>query len=675
MGMQIFTPITINGLTLKNRIAYPSMGLLYSLDRSVNDRYYHYYMEKARGGSALVTVGPVAVDNAGGMGVTLSLATDDHLDSFARAARGIKSEGASPWVQLFHAGGYAASWLIGEQPMAPSAVYNDYAKEVPREMTIDDIELTIENFIRAGERAKQCGFDGVEIIGSAGYLITQFLSPIRNIRADRYGGSFENRTRFPAELIAGMRARLGKNYPVAIRMAGNDFINGSNTDVEAPDIARVYERSGVDMINVTGGWHEARIPQLPMRVPRTAYAYLALNIKRAVSVPVMASNRITTPAEAERIVRDGWADMVNLGRVLLADPFWPRKAMEGRDAEIRPCVACNQGCTDTIFSGQPVFCIVNPRTGFEGERTIEKARRPGVVMVAGAGPAGLEAAVRAAEAGHEVHLYEKSGDIGGQLRIACAPPHKEELSEIVRFYRAMIARRGINLHLNTILTVDMVSSGGPDYVIVAEGARPVIPACAAGDRGVLSSWDVLAGDPATGDEVAVIGGGSVGVETALFVASKGTISPEILHFLFVYGGEKEERLRDLATRGTKKVTVFEMGPKPAADMGRSTRWVLMKEAARYGVEVLTDAKVVSVMDGVVEFERDGRQSSRRFDTVIVSAGARSERRLADEMEKTGIPFRVVGDCVAPGKIDGAIHGAFLAVMELEKERVAEAVGR
>ena len=242
-------------------------------------------------------------------------------------------------------------------------------------MTLEDIQEVQNRFVQAALRAKAAGFDGVEIIASAGYLVSQFLSPLRNLRTDAYGGSFENRTRFPRELIEKMRAALGKDYPITIRMAGNDFVPGSNSDTETPEIARVYERAGVDAINITGGWHESRVPQLPMELPRSAYAYLALNIKRAVSVPVMASNRITDPATAEKILTDGYADMVNLGRVLIADPEWPLKAFEGRADEIRPCVACSQGCTDQVFSGQPVFCIGNPRAGFRNRAKHSKNRR------------------------------------------------------------------------------------------------------------------------------------------------------------------------------------------------------------------------------------------------------------------------------------------------------------
>lgn len=667
MFTNLFSPIIINTVEVRNRIAYPSMGLLYSNDGSFNDRYYDYFREKARGGAGIVTVGPVGIDKVGGMGVTLSLKSDEAVPAFAKCAGIIKNEGARAWVQLFHAGGYAASWLIdGEIPMAPSSVYNSYSKETPREMSTADIQETVENFIRSAERAREAGFDGVEIIASAGYLITQFLSPIRNIRKDEYGGIFENRSRFPREIIEGMRKRLGPDFPITIRMAGNDFIPGSNTDVEAQDIARVYEHAGVDLINVTGGWHEARVPQLPMRVPRSAYSYLALNIKRAVSVPVMASNRIADPADAEQIIRDGIADMVNLGRVLLADPEWPMKAKSGHVSEIRPCVACNQGCTDTIFSGQPVFCIVNPRAGFEGVRVIQKTKSPKNIMVVGAGPGGLEAAVRAAEAGHNVNLYEKEADIGGQLWIAGMPPHKEEIHEILRYYRAALVHPNIHLSCNTTVSIDMIKAEGPDYIILAEGAGPAAPPIdGIDDAHVVSAWKVLRDDPHLGNKLAVIGGGAVGLETAHFLAAKGTISPETLHFLFVYNGESIDRLKDLTSKGVKEVTIFEMLPKTGADVGKSTRWVLTGDVERLGVRTITGAKVRSVRNGTVAYERDGAVREEKFDDIVIAVGSVAERTLADRVAATGIPCYVIGDGKRPARLNDAIHEAFLAVMDIQ----------
>ncbi|MFZ5569972.1 MAG: FAD-dependent oxidoreductase [Thermodesulfobacteriota bacterium] len=666
MYRYLFSPIRINNCEIKNRIAYPALGLLYSHDRKLNDKYLNYYTERARGGVGLLTVGPVGVDFLGSGYLALALDNDDAIPAFQSLTRAIKNEGASPWIQLFHAGGYSHPILIdGRQPMAPSAVFSSYAKTTPREMTREDIAAVQQAFAKAAVRAREAGFAGVEIIASAGYLLTQFLSPVKNIRTDEYGGSFENRVRFPEELIRLVRKHLGPDYPLTVRMAGNDFVTGSNTDAETPKIARIYEAAGVDAINVTGGWHEARVPQLPMDLPRSAFAFLALNIKKAVSIPVMASNRIATPAEAEKILRNGYADMVNLGRVLIADPEWPKKAFAGRADEIRPCTACSQGCTDQVFQGKPVFCVGNPLAGCESERRIRRSDRPKNVMIIGAGAAGLEAAVTAALAGHRVRLYDKGPDIGGQLWAAGAPPHKQELWEYIRYYRAMLRKYPIDLHLNTEVTPELIRATNPDHIIVAEGARPLLPPIkGVRDPGVLTSWEVLQDNPRLGKNVAVIGGGAVGLETALFVAAKGTMSPEILHFLFSYDAVPPERLRELMVQGSSRVTVFEMLPKAGKDVGRSTKWVLFDNLKKFGVAIITNARVAAVEGGRVQYEKDNAAHEQRFDNVIVASGSQPVRTVTEQLQQAGIPHTAIGDCLRPGKIGDAIHGGFLAAMNL-----------
>ena len=667
MYRQLFSPITINRLDVKNRIVYPALGLLYSYDSRLNDRYYAYFRQRARGGAGIVTVGPVGVDYVGSGLFALSLRDDEYIPAFEKLTAIIRAEGARAFVQLFHAGGYSHPILIdGKTPIGPSPVYNPYAKVTPREMTIEDIQTVQEAFAAAAARAVAAGFDGVEIIASAGYLITQFLSPLRNQRTDQYGGSFENRVRFGREIIERVRRRVGPGVALSVRMAGNDFVPGSNTDSETPAIARVYEAAGVDVINVTGGWHESKVPQLPMELPRSAYAYLALNIKKAVSVPVMASNRIATPEMAEQILRDGCADMVNLGRVLIADPQWPRKAFEGRADEIRPCVACSQGCTDQIFSGQPVFCVGNPLAGFETERVVEPASSPKRVMVVGAGAAGLEAAVTAAMRGHRVTLYEKSDEIGGQIWLAGAPPHKRELLEFVRYYRAMLRRHEIQVRLNTPMDLETVRREAPDHVIVAEGAEALVPPIPGIEApNVLTAWQVLRDNPLLGRRVAIIGGGAVGLETAMFVAAKGTLTPEILHFLFAYQAEAPERLRELMYRGTSRVTVFEMLPRAGADVGKSTKWILMANLEHHGVKIRTNTKVSAIQDGrIMTLEAEGGSLEEEFDTVIVASGSRPVRRLGAALAEAGIPYTAVGDTRGPGKLNDAIHGGFLAALKI-----------
>ena len=666
MYRYLFSPIQINGLEIKNRIAYPSLGLLYSKDGKLNDRYLNYFKERADGGAGLVTVGPVGVDFIGSGAIALSLANDDAIPDFKKLTAIIKDGGARAWVQLFHAGAYSHPMYVdGRQPIAPSAVYSRYSQTTPREMTLEDIRQVQEDFTRAAERAKEAGFDGIEILASAGYLITQFLSPRTNTRSDDYGGSFENRVRFPRELIERARKRLGPAYPLTIRMAGNDFVRDSNTDVETPEFAKIYEQAGVDAINVTGGWHESRVPQLPMHLPRAAFAFLALNIKKAVSVPILASNRISDPDSAEGIIKDGYADMVNLGRVLIADPEWPRKALEGKVDEIRPCVGCSQGCTDEIFNGRAVFCVGNARAGFEGERQLSKTDNPKKVMIVGAGAGGLEAAVTAATCGHRVEIYEKDSDIGGQLWIAGAPPHKQEILEFIRYYRAQVNRHQIPLHLNTAVDTELIKKRDPDYIILAEGARPLLPQIDGSDDAcVYSAWQVLKGNPVLGKSVAVIGGGSVGLETAVFVAAKGTLTPETLHFLFAYEAVSPERLRELMYQGSSKVTVFEMLPRIGQDIGKSTRWILFDNLKRYKISVKTGARVTSIRDGIVRFQKDGRKEQVQFDNVVLASGSQSVPGISAEVKKMGYSFATVGDGVRAGKLNEAIHGGFLAAINI-----------
>lgn len=666
MFENLFSPITINSRVVRNRIAYPSLGLLFSYDTRLNDKYYRFYEEIARGGAGIVTVGPVGVDFIGAGFVPLSLAQDDAIDSFAKACQLIKAQGASPWIQLFHGGAYTHPFLINnDTPMAPSAVFSKYSKTTPKEMSIEEIKGVQTAFANAAVRAKQAGFEGVEIIGSAGYLITQFLSPLKNLRQDQYGGSFENRVRFPRETIEMIRDRVGPDYPIGIRMAGNDFVKGSTTDETTPKIAQVYEKAGADILNITGGWHESPIPQLPMELPRSGFSFLAMNIKQAVSIPVMASNRITTPDHAETIISDGQADMVNLGRVLIADPFWPEKAQQGKPEEIRPCVACSQGCTDELFNGRPVSCIGNARAGFEEERTVPVTDAPKQVMVAGAGVAGLEAAVIAARAGHRVSLYESGPDIGGQIHIAAAPPHKSELLEYLRYYRAMLKKYEIQVHLNTRVDKDLIAAETPDHLIISQGAAPLMPPIEGiDDPSIRSSWDVLADNPCLGKNVAVIGGGAVGLETAHFVAKKGCITPDMLHFLMTYEALDPERLKQYMFQGSSSVTVFEMLEKAGQDLGKSTKWILMGNLKRHGVDILTKSKVMSIKDGQITWDQDGEIKTQTFDTVILALGSKSVNTLEETAAQLDIPCTAIGDSVKPGRINDAIHGGFLAAIDL-----------
>ena len=664
----LFQPIRIGTLEIPNRILMPSIGTLFSTDQKLNERHYRFYERRAQGGAGVIVAGPVAVDYLGGGLIVLSLTEDSAIPDFKELADRVHAQGSKIFIQLFHGGRYTFSMMInGKQAVAPSAVRSRYTGEEPREITSEEIEQVQEAFAQAARRAREAGIDGVEIIGSAGYLISQFLSPVTNQREDEYGGSFENRSRFPVETIEKVRAAVGPDYPVTIRVAGNDFIHGGNTNDDQARYCQMFEKAGVDAINVTGGWHEAFVAQLTMEVPRGGYAYLAGGIRRSVDIPVIASNRITDPYIAERILKEGLADMVALGRVLIADPDWSLKAREGRPEEIRPCVGCLQGCMDRIFTGNPLCCLVNAEAGLEEEREIRPTKNPKKVMVVGSGPAGMEAARVAALAGHTVELFEKELRLGGQLHVAGAPPGREEFLSFLDYQEVALRKAGVKVHTGVEVDVEKIREFGPEALVIAEGARPIIPAIPGADQPfVITSWEFLEKNPPIGKKVAIIGGGAVGLETAVLAAKIGTITPRQLEFLMFHRAESDEKIHELLCKGSKEVTVFEMLPRAGQDVGKSSRWVLMGELRERNVRILTRAKVECIEpDGTLIFTvEEGETRKEHFDTVILAVGSRPENKLSDALKEAGIPFKTVGDCNTPRKVIEAVHEGYLAAVVL-----------
>jgi len=441
---------------------------------------------------------------------------------------------------------------------------------------------------------------------------------------------------------------------------------GSYTNEEVKKLCQAYEKAGIDAINVTGGWHETRIPQLTFAVPSGAYVYLARSIKEAVDIPVMASNRLGDPIVAEKILRANSADLVCMGRPLIADPFLPEKASSGRLDEIVPCVGCNQVCFDNVFAGQPVGCMLNPMAGHEGEITIEPAADKKKVVVIGGGPAGMKAASVTAARGHKVVLIEERDELGGQLQVVRETPEKEDFGKIITSLVNEVNKAGVEVKTGVRATKETVKNEQPDVVIVATGAEPSTPPIPGIDRfNVVQAWDYIRGDKeAKGKNIVVIGGNATGCEAALLLAKEGTIDSETLSFLFYHEAEEPEKLRERFTRGAKNVTVIDMLPRLADNAGRTTRWALLKDLKNFHVKMMSSTEVTEITDDGVEVKRDEEKAILSADTIILAVGAKSRNELHEELKDEGVDLHLIGDARFPRKIIEAISEGFHTAIKI-----------
>jgi 2,4-dienoyl-CoA reductase (NADPH2) len=658
----LFEPIKINQLELKNRIYMPAMHMNMAVNFEVTDQLIDFYAERARGGVGVITVGYATVDENSGNVTNIGAHKDEFIPGLERLAQAIQKNGAHAVVQINHAGRYNFSFFLdGKQAVAPSAVPSRMTRETPRELTIDEIKEVVNSFSQAALRVKKAGYDGVEVLSGTGYLISEFLSPFTNQREDDYGGSFENRMRFGLEVMQAIRREVGEDFPIIVRMNGNDFMPGGNGRKDLQEYARQLVHVGVDALNINVGWHEARVPQIVTSVPRGVFGYLAKGIKELVDVPVISGHRINDPATAREMIADGLCDMVAMGRSLIADPFLPQKAKAGHEKEILHCIACAQGCFDNLFKLKPVECLCNPKAGREKETTVEKTKTPKKVMVVGGGAAGMSAALSAWEKGHDVTLYEKSNRLGGQLYLASAPPGREEFAELAKDLEHQVAISTINVVLNQSVDEALIDQEEPDAVILTTGALPIKPPIPGVELShVVQAWDVLEGKAVTGKRVVIIGGGAVGVETATFLAEKGTLSAEALKFLLVNRAEDLEDLYKLATRGTKEITVIEMIAKMGKDIGKTTRWGILQDLSRNKIKTRTTAKALEISETCVRVERDGDIEEIPADTVVLAVGAASHNPLQALVDKKEIPCKVIGDAARVALAFDAVHQGFEA---------------
>jgi len=658
----LFTPIKINQLELKNRIFLPAMHLNMARDFLVTDPLIDFYAVRAQGGAGAIAVGFATIDELSGGMTNIGAHKDEYIPGLTRLADAIKDNGSRAILQINHAGKNSHSMMLGgKSSVAPSAVQSRMTRETPRALEKEEIPQIIADFAQAALRCQKAGYDAVEVLSGTGYLISSFLSPITNVREDEWGGSFENRMRFGVEVMKAIRAAVGADYPLLARINGNDLMPGGVGRKDLQIFAAALEAAGVDALNINVGWHEARIPQIVTSVPKGVYGYLSKGIKEHVKIPVITSHRVNTTALAREMLADGMCDLVAMGRPLIADPFLPEKSQQGRENEIVHCIACAQGCFDHLMTGQGIACLCNPKAGYEKETTIEKAPSAKKVMVIGGGPAGMSAALAAAERGHDVTVFEKGPKPGGQLFLAAAPPGRDEFSDLARDLGNQLAVNGIKLQLNTEVNGNLIDQEKPDQILLATGAKPLTPPIPGSDLpNVVQAWDVLLNKTMTGKRVVIIGGGAVGVETALFLAEKGTLSGDSLKFLMLNKVETPDDLYELATKGSKEVILLEMIEKLGKDIGRSTRWTMMQDLSRYGVETRTGAKALEINSNGVKIEIDGNIEEIQADTVVLAAGAQSENSLQSILEEKGIPFEVIGDAKEIALAYDAVHGGFAA---------------
>ncbi|MGW2407729.1 FAD-dependent oxidoreductase [Streptomyces sp. NPDC001739] len=648
------SPLDLGFTTLPNRVLMGSMHI--GLEEAENGfaRMAAFYAERARGGVGLMVTGGIAPNDAGRpYEGGAKLTTEAEAAQHRTVTEAVHAAGGRIAMQILHFGRYA----YHQDLVAPSALQAPISPFTPHALTDAEVEQTVEDYVRAAELARSAGYDGVEIMGSEGYLINEFVVGATNHRTDRWGGSYENRMRFPVEIVRRTRERIGPDFILIYRLSMLDLVPGGSTLEEVVTLAKEIEAAGATIINTGIGWHEARIPTIATSVPRGAYTWVTKRLMGAVSVPLVTSNRINTPEVAEELLADGRADMVSLARPFLADPDFVAKAADGRAAEINTCIGCNQACLDHTFSGKITSCLVNPRACHETELVLAPTRLRKRLAVVGAGPAGLACAVSAAERGHQVTLFEAADEIGGQLNIAKRVPGKEEFEETLRYFREQLALRGVDVRLKTAVTA--ADLGAYDEVVVATGVTPRIPEIEGiGHPSVVSYLDVLRDGAEVGARVAVIGAGGIGFDVAEFLTDAGDGASRDAETYFRgwgvdtgYGDRGGLRAPERPAPPRQVHLLQRKASKVGAGLGKTTGWIHRTELRHRGVTMVPGVTYERIDDAGLHVTINGEARTLPVDTVVLCTGQEPRRDLYEELRAEGRAVHLIGGADVAAELD------------------------